>query len=512
MHKSERLSSSLTKTTVSIAILLSVLMSIIQISADYVNEKQSIDRRVEQLFAVSESTVRRSILMLDVLLAEQVTQGMIATGYIQSAIITDDLDNILAKKEAIFNKTPTDWISNLISKRISNYDYHFKNKPDSNEIQYSGNLALKIDNNAAFGDFYSRALTLFFWGIVRNIILAVVLISIFNRYISSPLFKMAQQFKDIDISKDKSPLINEENKALEFQVIAKQANNLLSHLYHLNNKLEEKVASRTEKLSKANQELEDTLSTLSKTQEQLFNEEKMSSLGRLVAGISHEINTPIGVAITSSSFQESINQETKEKLDNQTITQNDLKSYFEDSIESQRLVYRNLVRARELITSFKKVAVNREQEVIVTVSTEDFFADVRNTLIHELKDHQLIVNSNVDELTLNSGALVQIMQNLVLNSVIHGFVNNESGTINIDIAASDDEILINYKDNGIGLTEEQQHQYFEPFYTTKRNKGGMGLGAHIIYNLVTQALYGKANLVHKIDGFHIQIQLPRSTD
>ena len=255
----------------------------------------------------------------------------------------------------------------------------------------------------------------------------------------------------------------------------------------LYNNLELKVQERTAELSEALQHLKNT-------QKQLVESEKMASLGGLVAGVAHEINTPIGTSITVASTLNAETQVFAEAIANGKLKRSILNNYIETCSECTELIGSNLKRAGELIGSFKQVAVDRSNLEIRTFAIKEYLGEVLTSLMPNIRQQGHVVTLTGDDnlqLTTYPGALAQIVTNLTNNSLIHAYPDGKSGNLNWRIELKEDKLMIEYEDDGCGLAQAELEKIFEPFYTTARHKGGTGLGLHIVYNLVTQKLLGK---------------------
>lgn len=232
---------------------------------------------------------------------------------------------------------------------------------------------------------------------------------------------------------------------------------------------------------------------LQQTRDQLIQAEKMAALGGLVAGVSHEISTPLGVSVTASSFLSHKALEFAEMLKAGTISAQDIEKFTSVAIESTTLISNNLQRSAELINSFKQVAVDQSSEAEREFNVRFYIEEILQSLTPNFKRtaHSITLNCP-DDIIIKSypGAISQIFTNLVMNSLVHGFENVEKGTISIQIEAKGNSLLIIYKDDGNGMTKESLEQLYNPFYTTRRGAGGTGLGMHITYNIITQKLNG----------------------
>ncbi|WP_019613604.1 ATP-binding protein [Psychromonas ossibalaenae] len=280
----------------------------------------------------------------------------------------------------------------------------------------------------------------------------------------------------------------------------------------LNDQLEEKVNIRTAALTQSNQQITHTLEQLKRTQQTLVESEKMASLGGLVAGVAHEINTPIGISVTAASFLQEEIDTLKNKLTSNSLS----RSYVEELIvrltESGRLLNGNLKRAADLISSFKQVAVDQSSEACYTFKLAENVDQVVTSLKHKLKQSRCQVFIECPEdLSIYSfpGSFVQIYSNLILNSLIHGFEDWEGlREIYIELKLEENILHLNYRDTGKGIPDEIADRIFDPFVTSKRGSGGSGLGTHIVYNIVNQLFKGDIQYILGEQGCHFEISIP----
>ena len=283
-------------------------------------------------------------------------------------------------------------------------------------------------------------------------------------------------------------------------------------LAETNNKLEQRVEERTQNLQDAIDELHITLENLRNTQGQLIESEKLSSLGGMVAGVAHEINTPIGLCITTHSFIKDLFKDMKVRFDNGSISKNNFTDFMHSMEESVDILSKNLERAAKLIRSFKHISEDQAGEALRKFGLNEYLQEILSTLNPKLKTtrHSVSITCpNNIELEGFPGALSQIITNLVMNSLLHGFEGIEQGHIAIEAEQQADKVIILYSDNGIGLNKESQAKIFEPFYTTKRGHGGTGLGMHLVYNLVNQTLQGTIQLQQASQGCAFMITIPK---
>ena len=282
-------------------------------------------------------------------------------------------------------------------------------------------------------------------------------------------------------------------------------------LKELNKELEQKVKIRTAKLKKSNEALKKNYEKLQKTQKQLVQSEKMAALGNLVAGVAHEINTPVGIAVTAASHLKDKDKEINKVYQNNTMKRSDFESFLKIADESTDMILTNLKQAAEQISSFKNVAVDQTSDNKRYFKVKNYIDEILLSLRPKIKKRKIDIQVNCDRnLSLFSypGAFSQIITNLVMNSLIHGFDEDDKGQINIDVSKMKNEIKIIYSDDGKGIDSKNRKKIFEPFFTTSRNKGSSGLGLYLVYNIVISKLHGKIKLDTKSPLTTFKIKIP----
>ncbi|MCM2680183.1 sensor histidine kinase [Echinimonas agarilytica] len=343
------------------------------------------------------------------------------------------------------------------------------------------------------------------------------------------LNRLSVEQQDLSIAKSKMAKLNKELNRSNHQLLD-EVNRKTAHLQKALTELEEQKieleANHDALLSEIGQReetenilklqrcaLQKTVADLEATQNQLVESAKFASLGELVAGVAHEINTPVGVTVTALSFLTERLDTLNTEFRDGTLTQGGMEQILTDCSQSCDLMTSNLHRAAKLISSFKQVAVDQSSESVRQVQLSSYIKDVVTSLQPELKRGQHTVNISCAGdlyLTTRTGALSQVITNLVMNSVIHGFEEKAKGVIEISIQQEQGQIEITYSDNGKGMNDDSLKRLFDPFFTTRRGKGGSGLGAHLVYNLVTHSMKG-AIIANSQEGMGLTytIQLPQ---
>ncbi|MCK5250676.1 MAG: HAMP domain-containing histidine kinase, partial [Spirochaetaceae bacterium] len=258
-------------------------------------------------------------------------------------------------------------------------------------------------------------------------------------------------------------------------------------LRQLNKTMEEKVNERT-------RVYEETIDTLRTARDQLLLTEKMAVLGTLVSSVAHEISTPLSIGVTAASFLNERTAGIYGDWDSQALTQENLEQFLKDSDEASRIIQINLDHAAKILSSLKQVAVDQQMDERREFELGSYLEDILLGLKHQLKSgkHRIsAVTEGVVMVNTYPGAITQILNNLVFNSITHGFGGKEAGRIRISCREEGDEIFMIYEDDGRGLTEVEYRRIFDQFFTTRRGSGGTGLGMNIVHNLVTVKLLGQ---------------------
>lgn len=276
-----------------------------------------------------------------------------------------------------------------------------------------------------------------------------------------------------------------------------------------------RLISRTRQETRLQTMVDERTKSLEERQEQLIEAEKLASLGALVAGVSHELNTPVGIALTAASHIEESTTHIKEKFEHNELRKKELIDFFNVNIRSGKITVSALKKASDLVNSFKRLAVDRSAEVKADINLYDLIETIAISLRYNQPNISVTFNNNVDrELHIFSytSDFIQIFSNLIQNSIMHGFKGESGGTVTIASKVKKHTLKIKYSDDGTGLINVDKNRIFEPFYSTRRNKGGVGLGLSIVYNLVTK-LDGtiKVSNGHKGLSFELNFDLNKLT-
>ncbi|TKB04655.1 HAMP domain-containing histidine kinase [Alteromonas portus] len=546
------LSRKLLARVLSVYFALTLLVTIGQIFTEYLSTKNHVESELQTLKNTFSSSLTRALWELNNDQVRAIAEGLMSLPIVEGLQVRGENGNYIAEYGIRAQRSPAPVDRELIEDHpggVFSYSFPLVFKFSGRESTV-GDVTLYSSFDTIFSRIEVGVFFLIGNALVKTTFLVFLFMTAFRTMLSEPLQTITEQMGNFDAQHpEESKLsikLDDDNELLQLKESYNQviddliiSNNKLkdaqSELTLANKKLddqnlilEQEVAKKTASLSqimldleqqkdeliahqrelrqenenrqyieaelrKRNQELASSMDTLHQAQEQLVESERMASLGGLVAGIAHDVNTPLGVSVTAASFlQERLNN-LKTDFEDKSLTSKNMASFIDEAEQTALLLLSNLERASDLIASFKQVAVDQTSET----EREFVLGDYINEIIQSLKpsfkhtEHQINVTCP-DNLTVTCapGAIAQIVTNMVVNSITHGFENNVAGTITLDVKEAGENVVINYKDNGRGLSEEELSKLFDAFFTTKRAEGGSGLGTHIMYNLVTQSLHG----------------------
>lgn len=521
-------------------VLLTVSIMALQVFLSYISVKNEINAELKQLKQTIGVSLSQAIWEMNDPQIDAIGQGLSNMNLVKAVIIINDQgeeryriglpkDNSVTSEEFSVNSPiEFDRYFGLYSHLEFNSDTY-----DSNDKTYNvGSIVILSNNsivyNAVLSEMMFPMISVFF----SIILLSYVIKRLFYNLLTNPLKQLSYDITKINLNDlTQSKLESPSKQRDELSILADSFNLMLGKLTEYkrnlesaqkelvdanelldkhNVLLEQEVTKKTANLSHAIKELDEqkneleesekelrhSLSQLTLAQDQLVQSEKMASLGSLVAGISHEINTPVGIGVTAVTYLIDCISVLKKEIDQKTLTQTKMGNFINDATDSCALLTSNLNRASELIQSFKGIAVDQTSEVVRDVEVVSYLKEVITSLQPKLKRIKHTINIDSEEdliLNCRAGGLSQIFTNLILNSVIHAFDDTEEAIMTFSFHTDTNNFYMTYQDNGSGLDEKSLELLFEPFFTTKRGQGGSGLGTHILYNIVTQSFKGEIN-------------------
>lgn len=332
--------------------------------------------------------------------------------------------------------------------------------------------------------------------------------------IAGPIVRLAQTARRISASQDYSLRATHGGND-EVGRLVTDFNDMLGQIALRERELAEardQLQLQVHEKTNANTELAQALDRLRQAQAQLVQSEKLASLGGLVAGVAHEINTPVGVGVTAASTLQAKAAQLAHQHESGSLRRSDLERFIAVAAESTRIILTNLQRAADLIQSFKQVSVDQSSGERRHFELKGYLDEVLMSLRPRLRKagHSVVVDCP-DGLFVDTypGALAQIVTNLVNNSLLHAYEAGQQGNIWLHLRQADGRVSLVYRDDGCGISPQNLPRVFDPFFTTRRGSGGSGLGLHIVYNLVTQMLGGQIELTSTPGhGVEVNVRFP----
>lgn len=554
MNHHQRISRALLTRVLSVYFLLTLLITCVHITAEYFNTKRYLIAELENQQHTFTGSLTRALWEFNSPQINNIADGLINLPSVGGIIIRDDSGAVLVRRGITMTpeQLPDTRNESVALPEQQGVFGHYSPLvfEYSGQSELVGDVAIFSNREVAIE---RLRISLFFLvgnAIIKSTLLIILFSVAFNRMLNKPFRELSQQIDNFHIDNlDTSRIHLQDQHNNEFTRVEEAYNKLIDNLQAhqsdlqfiqhklrqanqqldaQNNLLEQEVARKTSRLShlmmdlesrrtdleqrqytleqeirqrkltestlkRTNQRLKESLETLQRAQHQLVESEKMASLGGLVAGITHDVSTPIGIGVTASSFLADRVEQLAIALDDQSLTQSQLKKFIHDTRESAQLLDSNLNRARDLIESFKQVAVDQSSDARRNICLCDYVEGLVQSLRPKLKNsgHQVIVECDTNvHIRCLAGSLAQILTNMILNSLVHAFDGIDQGSIRIRLRVHNETLHCTYQDNGNGVSDEDLAHLFEPFFTTRRNEGGSGLGTHIIRNLVTQTLHG----------------------
>ena len=572
------LSKKLLTNVLSVYFLLTFVVTCGQVIAEYVNTKDYIRNELTMLQKTFSRSLTRAIWELNTKQTVTTAEGLLAIPMIEGIIVRDDSGEIisqlgrsldihelysqqLVQEEAIIEDTPSG---------LFGYTFPLIFEFSGRATQV-GDVTLFSSREVVFSRIMISIYFLIGNAMIKTTFLIILFLIAFRRLLTEPLTDLTDQVEDFELDNIDAQRIDfDTSERNELKVMEEAFNKLIDKVAEYrkqldqtqkellisnekldqhNLQLEQEVARKTSNLSQAmmdlqqqkyelekqkltlteeidlrrqteqelltkQKELERYLDELNMAQERLVGSEKMAALGGLVAGITHDINTPVGIGVTATSFLQERLHQLEAAYQAKTLSPKALEEFINEAKQSTSLLTTNLDRASEPVASFKQIAVDQASEAVRTINFKEYLAEVVRSLHPKIKKTKHDINiSCPEDLTLNlpAGAISQIFTNLIMNSLIHGFEGIDKGSIDIEITDDNDDVRILYRDNGRGVSAVQLEKLFDPFFTTKRDQGGSGLGTHITLNLVKQTLNGDIEVTSEEGkGLVYEISFPKN--
>jgi len=543
-------------------IILTFIIFITQLVLGYFAVRYEIEQELKQLHATINSSLSQAIWELNDNQLTAIGYSLSTMPNVKAIIIHDESGKVIYEGGKLLPqinqafassaRSPTDttvYEDNAMFGFTSTLSFNLANNAQLNTTYRVGSLSLYSSNKTVITRVISQASIPIIGMIIGMALLMYLVKRLFHSLLTTPLEKLSKDIGRLNLDKLQQSKLNiSSTQHDELSLLATSFNLMLVKLEEYQNhlqqtqqelidanhqldqqnfSLEQEVTRKTASLSQIitelaqqkedleinKNELKASLKQLEDTKDQLVESEKMASLGSLVAGIAHEINTPIGIGVTAVSYLSDAVNGLDQAVADKKLTNKHMSEFLYTAKSSSTLAVSNLQKASKLIQSFKEVAVDQASEASRTIRLPAYLEEVILSLQPILRPtrHKIIVNCDeIIELNCQAGALAQIFTNLILNSLTHAFEGISHGQLIFDMTQTSDVITIDYRDTGNGIEPGHLDSLFDPFFTTKRGQGGSGLGTHIVYNLVTHSLNGTiAAACESGQGLSYRIRLPR---
>lgn len=565
------LSKKLLARVLSVYFVLTLIVTVGQIFTEYLNAKSHIEGELKTLKNTFSTSLTRAIWELNTPQAKSIAVGLMELPIVEGVQIRDENNNYIADLGRTSKLQGESITKGVVRDHAGGtFGYSFPLIFEfSGRTSLVGDVTLYSSSDIIFSRIEVGIFFLIGNAIVKTAFLVFLFMSAFRTMLTNPLNELTQQITDFNLDDPESSKldlsIEEDN---ELKVLETSYNKLIDEvmayqtelagtqneleeanrrLDDQNISLEEEVAKKTATLSKImldleqqkdellinqrelrqenenrqfiedelrkrNSELATSMETIQMAKDQLVESERMASLGGLVAGIAHDVNTPLGVSVTATSFLQDRLKKLEGAYNDKKLTGSTMTSFLSEAQQTISLLTNNLNRASDLISSFKQVAVDQTSEAEREINVSEYLGEVVLSLAPNFKKTQHTIDIVCpDDLSIKCapGVLAQILTNMIMNSLIHGFENKPKGAINVEISKQAQDLIIDYSDDGRGIEKDALERHFDAFFTTRRGKGGSGLGTHIMYNLVTQTLGGKIDASSQLGkGLQYKITIP----
>ncbi|WP_206483695.1 ATP-binding protein [Thalassotalea sp. G2M2-11] len=489
--------------------ILSIASTVIQVYIAFEKDLTRLDQRFDNIESSYIQSISTSLWDFNEPLVQQQIQGIAKLPDIRFVKITTSFDKVYQHGD-----------ENVVATKVVDYPIFY----GDNDI---GSIHIAADYSDIYQSLWEQTGYIITSEFIKTFIVALFIMFIVHWVITRHIYHITDYSQNVRTENLNEPLvlserskrkdelddladaINKMRLALKNDIVKlEEAENAL---INLNGELEIKVYDRTAKLAASNQQLQQSLDDLTLAKDQLVQSEKMASLGQLVAGVAHEVNTPLGICVTSITALKEKVIDLNRAVENENLTKSKLTSTLALLVEYQEIIERSLNKAVELIRGFKSVAVEQHTDPELNINLARHVNDVVNTVKTLFKRKDYKINISVDKdfnLVTYPSAWNQILTNFMTNSHVHGFEGRDKGEINIRFTESEGYLTLLYSDNGRGLSDEVKNRIFDPFVTTKRGQGGSGLGMNIVYNLVTAKLNGTIKSLDTDTGCSFQVKVP----
>jgi signal transduction histidine kinase len=492
--------------TVFVALGVGLGFSVVEFFLSLHEERGRVAETVDLVLDMVTDPAASAAYAIDSALAQRIADRLISSPDILLAEIKDNFGHSLGRAE----RPPADprltrIAAYALAPMASSQRALFDNTAIGKKI-HVGDLTVAVDNGVIIENLRNDISRMVLSSMIRAIVIAAIVAVLFHVLTTGPLLRLAGAVAALEPSQPIRQLVAEppghardelgvmtlaiNRLIMAFQNSLEDRDRIGEDLRQLAESLERRVEERTVELARTNENLRLAMDHLVAT-------EKLASLGQLVAGVAHELNTPIGNILTVASTLQTRVDAFSARIRAGSIQRSVLDTFVTESLTATGMLVRAAETAAEMIRTFKQVAVDQgsfgRRRFDLAVTVRELLSSMRNKLKKSLISIDLDIP---DGLILDNhpGPIEQILTNFIMNSLLHAFDEGQSGTIQVTARRQGDDLALTYRDNGRGMPEETARHAFDPFFTTKFGQGGSGLGLYIVHNLVTGVLSGTVRM------------------
>lgn len=496
------LSTLLVKSVLMVAWTVGLLISLVQVAYDLHQVRRLPSENLAIVRGMTQEALDAIVYGMDQARAADLLAGLLTLPYIRQARVILDDGTVFAEAEKTAIPTAQPWLNELLFGPPHKFVWSIQS-PASRKFQWLGEIQLIYDTHTEANAFLARAGTILAGTMLYALVLAALLLLTYDRVLRRPLANIIQSIKSADVEHPEStrlavPPGHADTEIGQLATITNQHLGSIDQLLTQLRQAEQRLNSYSDQLeltvSERTRELSRSLEQLQNARDQLINNERLSSLGTLVAGVAHEVNTPLGIAVTAASVVSEALESMQAQFQANGLTREGFAHLMQQAHDGQNIVVGNLSRAAKLVRDFKQSAANQADETLCEYDIAQTMRALIASLHPETK--KVPVQPRFDgPLVLMGvgypGVLMQVLTNLLMNSVSHAFDGITQPQIHINLTEMGDQVELIYRDNGVGVPAALHTRIFEPLFTTRRGSGGTGLGLNIVYNLVTQKMAGQ---------------------
>ncbi len=496
------LSTLLVKSVLMVAWTVGLLISLVQVAYDLHQVRRLPSENLAIVRGMTQEALDAIVYGMDQARAADLLAGLLTLPYIRQARVILDDGTVFAEAEKTAIPTAQPWLNELLFGPPHRFVWSIQS-PASRKFQWLGEIQLIYDTHTEANAFLARAGTILAGTMLYALVLAALLLLTYDRVLRRPLANIIQSIKSADVEHPEStrlavPPGHADTEIGQLATITNQHLGSIDQLLTQLRQAEQRLNSYSDQLeltvSERTRELSRSLEQLQNARDQLINNERLASLGTLVAGVAHEVNTPLGIAVTAASVVSEALESMQAQFQANGLTREGFAHLMQQAHDGQNIVVGNLSRAAKLVRDFKQSAANQADETLCEYDIAQTMRALIASLHPETK--KVPVQPRFDgPLVLMGvgypGVLMQVLTNLLMNSVSHAFDGITQPQIHINLTEMGDQVELIYRDNGVGVPAALHTRIFEPLFTTRRGSGGTGLGLNIVYNLVTQKMAGQ---------------------